>query len=163
MAINFSSFREFSTQADEMGFKARGRTDMTKVRGSSREAEHQAESVEASLPSVVVTSHAIRRAQLRGIPIAGVSMAAKYGQIERVSGGSVIRMLTPKALARAMQYEQVSPALEGRLSGTAVITKDSGDVRTVITVLPKETRGGLREVRRRQKAYGRKHASRRMK
>ena len=107
---------------------------------------------------IVVTDHALKQAQLRGVYLPAIKYAVEFGQTRRLPGGETLRMLTSRALAEVTKHHDLPAAQLGRMAGTVVITKDAGPVRFVKTVLEKEKREGLLQVLRYLSAR-RRHSS----
>lgn len=102
-------------------------------------------------------SHAIEQAQLRGVPIEAVLLAARYGRVCHLPKGYRIRLLDRRIIDKVMRTGLLPQIKLEWLAGTALVTHDSGSARAVVTTLPKEKEGSLREVYRRAKAAARKH------
>jgi hypothetical protein len=92
---------------------------------------------------IVISEHAKRRAQQRGVSVDGVVVAALYGEVLRAIGASERRTVTRKVTAK-LQEQGMSPRLAESLLGTVVITKDRPDGRHVVTVRPSERSGRRR-------------------
>lgn len=91
-------------------------------------------------PVVLLSSHAKKRLQQRGIIEKHVLLAALYGKKSRVQGGLFQRFFTT-GIARKVQVidSTISESELEKATGTAIITSESPGQpeRTVVTVLPK--------------------------
>ena len=92
---------------------------------------------------IVITEHAKRRAQQRGVRVIGVVIAALHGEVLKAIGGSERRTITRKVTDKLREQGMVSSLAESLL-GTVVITKDCSDGRHVVTVRPSERSGRRR-------------------
>jgi len=89
--------------------------------------------------SIVFSEHAIRRTQQRGSSLSVASYTARWGMSSRVSGGLTRRTCTSATVDR-LKLEGVKASDLEKAIGTAVITSDDGDCRTIVTVLPKNSK-----------------------
>ena len=90
---------------------------------------------------VILTDHAIQRAQARGVTQGAVYWTALLGESKRAVGGVFRRTMTRKSAERLLK-QVLSPAETSRYLGTVVITKDVDlEERLVITVRPTEKSG----------------------
>ena len=102
---------------------------------------------------VILTDHAIQRAQTRGVTQGAVYWTALLGEPRRAVGGAFRRTMTRKSAERLLKHG-LSPAETSRYLGTVVITKDVDfEERLVITVKPTEKSGRRRRGKYRPK-YG---------
>jgi len=93
---------------------------------------------------VVLTGHAVRRAQLRGVLRRAIYWTALLGESKRAVGGAIRRTMTRKSSKRLLKLG-LSPAEISRYVGTVLITKDiEPDERHVLTVRPTEKDGERR-------------------
>ena len=92
-------------------------------------------------PGVILTDHAIQRAQARGVTQGAVYWTSLLGEPRRAVGGAFRRTMTKKAAERLIKHG-LSPAETSRYLGTVVITRDLDlEGRLVITVRPTEKSG----------------------
>jgi hypothetical protein len=90
---------------------------------------------------VILTNHAVQKAQARGVTQGAVYWTALLGEPKRAVGGAFRRTMTKKAAERLIKHG-LSPAETSRYLGTVVITKDVDlEERLVITVRPTEKSG----------------------
>ena len=94
-------------------------------------------------PTVVVSDHAARRAQHRGVKQEGVIFTAVFGESIRAPGGSERRTMTRK-VARGLAQAGLAPSWLSAIVGTVIITSDDLGIRTVLTVRPTEKKGKRR-------------------
>ena len=93
---------------------------------------------------VVVTKHAVQRAQQRGVVLAAIYGTAICGDPERAVGGVVRRTLSRTAMNK-LALLGFSTSEICRCQGTVLITRDtSSEERVVITVRPTEKNGKKR-------------------
>lgn len=99
---------------------------------------------------VVITGHAVRRAQQRGVKEEAIFLTAVYGEVIRAPGGSERRTMTKKVITR-LRAAGFDSRLLDETSGTVLITCDDAALRTVLTVRPTEKdgkrRGGVHKPR----------------
>ena len=92
-------------------------------------------------PEIILTDHAIQRAQIRGVTRGAIYWTSRLGEPRRAVGGAFRRTMTKKSAERLIRYG-LSPADASRYLGTVVITRDLDlDGRLVITVRPTEKSG----------------------
>ena len=104
-------------------------------------------------PGVILTDHAIQRAQARGVTQGAVYWTSLLGEPRRAVGGAFRRTMTRKSAERLLKHG-LSPAETSGYLGTVVITKDLDlEERLVITVKPTEKSGRRRRGKYRPK-YG---------
>jgi hypothetical protein len=90
---------------------------------------------------VILTNHAMQKAQARGVTQGAVYWTSLYGEPRRAVGGVFRRTMTKKSAERLLK-QGLSPAETSRYLGTVVITKDLDlEERLVITVRPTEKSG----------------------
>ena len=103
----------------------------------------------STAPLIILTKHAVERAQQRGVVLDAITCTAMYGTSERATGGVVRRTISRTAVKQLTLLG--FPASEvGRYQGTVIITRDlpPGE-RLGVTVCPTEKRGKKRVRRRR--------------
>ena len=104
-------------------------------------------------PEIILTDHAIRRAQVRGVTRGAIYWTSLSGEPKQAGGGSFRRTMTKKSAERLITYG-LTPAAASRYLGTVVVTKDLNlDGRLVITVRPTEKSGRRLGVKHKPK-YG---------
>ena len=87
---------------------------------------------------VILTNHAMQKAQARGVTQGAVYWTSLFGEPRRAVGGVFRRTMTRKSAERLLKHG-LSPAETSRYLGTVVITKDLDlEERLVITVRPTE-------------------------
>ena len=92
-------------------------------------------------PEIILTDHAIQRAQIRGVTRGAIYWTSLLGEPRRAVGGVFRRTMTRKSAERLLK-QGLSPAETSRYLGTVVITKDLDlEERLVITVRPTEKSG----------------------
>ena len=92
-------------------------------------------------PGIILTDHAIQRAQVRGVTRGAIYWTSLLGEPRRAVGGAFRRTMTKKSAERLIKYG-LSPAVASRYLGTVVVTRDLDlDGRLVITVRPTEKSG----------------------
>ena len=100
---------------------------------------------------VIVSEHAIRRAQQRGVTRNAVSWTALYGDCSRAVGGVMRRTMSRRSMER-LAKNGVDTARREQTRGTVIITRDEpGYKRYVLTVRPTEKNGKRRGGRHKPK------------
>jgi hypothetical protein len=95
-------------------------------------------------PQVIVTKHAVRRAQQRGVVLDAIYGTAICGDPKRAVGGVIRRTLSRTAMKK-LAVLGFSTSEICRCQGTVLITRDtSSEERVVITVRPTEKNGKKR-------------------
>ena len=90
---------------------------------------------------IILTNHAIQRAQLRGVTRGAIYWTSLLGEPIRAVNGAFRRTMTKKSAERLIRYG-LSSADVSRYLGPVVVTKDLDlDGRLVITVRPTEKSG----------------------
>ena len=94
-------------------------------------------------PKVLITEHANRRAQQRGVKTDEVLLTAIYGQELRSPGGGIRRTFTKKTAMALRNHGHSNNLLESAI-GTVIITCEDPAERVVLTVRPTEKNGKRR-------------------
>ena len=90
---------------------------------------------------IILTNHAIQRAQLRGVTRGAIYWTSLLGEPIRAVNGAFRRTMTKKSAERLIRYG-LSSADVSRYLGTVVVTKDLDlDGSFVISVRPTEKSG----------------------
>ena len=91
-------------------------------------------------PNVVLTNHAIVRAQQRGVGIGAVRLVAIHGHRDRAKNGNVIRTMRSKEICRLLHRKIQSAAFVERARGVQIVTNEADDEIVVVTVNGKMNR-----------------------
>ena len=84
--------------------------------------------------AVILTDHAIRRAQQRGIPIKALYFTAIHGKAKRARGRLIQRTLRDRDVAKMVDNRVVSPRESYILAGLSVRTEETSGGSLVITI-----------------------------
>ena len=84
--------------------------------------------------AVILTDHAIRRAQQRGIPIQALYFTAIYGKATRTRGRLMQRTLRDRDVAKMVDNRIVSPRESDVLAGLSIRTEETPGGSLVITI-----------------------------
>ena len=85
---------------------------------------------------LMVSAHAERRAQQRGVSVDALLLTARYGDRRRGKAGTVIRSGTRRAV-RSMVRQGVCVSAADRALGVVLVVAEDSQPPTVITVRPK--------------------------
>ena len=86
---------------------------------------------------IILTHHATRQAQRRGVTHRSVELAVEFGARARTRDGCFVRILTERAAQQAQRLQPLGVHEVQRALGTTVITEEIDTLKTVITVLSK--------------------------
>ena len=97
----------------------------------------------SSEPQVIVTDHAARRAQQRGVKRTSVVLTARYGDQIRSPGGTIRKTFTRKTLDHLRSFGYGNNLLESAMGTVLTIREELGEL-VVLTVRPTEKQGKRR-------------------
>ena len=117
-----------------MTYQNSGLLEQTKI------SPYQNSLIPSKLNHTVVTQHATRRAQQRGIPAEAIKLAACFGKQHRTSGGLFRRIIGKQELKKLGKLQFMPKSTLHKLEGLSVVTAENDDIRTVVTVIGKGAR-----------------------
>jgi len=83
----------------------------------------------------ILTTHAKKRSQQRGVNEKLVKLVAVHGKSEHAYQGHLLRMLRKKEIQKLLHYGLIKPADVDNLKGLQVITNENPERVLVITIL----------------------------
>ena len=94
--------------------------------------------------SVILTTHAIKKAQSRGIPRQSILLATIFGRRTHAGSARFRRTIGRREAVHLRQTGTVSSSSIEKAVGVAVVTEEVGSDILVVTVLPRYSRNSLR-------------------
>ena len=88
-------------------------------------------------PAIVLTNHARKRSQSRGIPISSAILATRFGKKSRVPGNLFQRVFTKSCREKARKAGFAIQDIETAIGVPVICAKNELQEITVVSVLPK--------------------------
>lgn len=85
----------------------------------------------------IITDHAVRRAQQRGVSKEAIKITAHFGKPHRTTRGLFRRIIGKKELHNLRKLDSLPKAVLEKLDGLSVVTSEETGVCTVVTVIGK--------------------------
>lgn len=117
--------------------------------------ESRDRSQEPVVNRMFLTAHATEQAQKRGITRQSISLVVQYGHGERDRLGRFRKTIRKKEAKFLRERKGVPPSVIEKAVGTTVITRETDQIVTVITVLPRNARRRVKGKRIAREGYKR--------